>query len=92
MKNFENNRGPARMPRSGGLIKMILIIVAALVLVKYVYDIDVVGYLTTGKFRDWLDKLYGLASGGWREYNNAFFKGWDYLSGLAKNLANTVKK
>ena len=71
-----------------GFIKIIIIVIAALVLLKYVYNIDVVGFLTTGKFKGWLDKLYQLASLGWGKYNVIIIKIWNYLIGLLKNIFN----
>jgi hypothetical protein len=91
MKNFKNNRGLVRMPKSGGFIKMILVVVIALVLIKYVFDIDVVGYLTTGKFKDWLDKLYNLASNGWRDYIDVLVKAWNYFIEVIKKFTSQIK-
>ena len=45
-----------------------MIIVGALVVLKYAYDIDVVEFLTTGNFRKVLDKFYNLGSAGWEKY------------------------
>lgn len=46
-----------RINKNKGFIRTVILIVAALVLIKYIYDIDVVGFLTEGKFREFLDKI-----------------------------------
>jgi len=76
---------------SGGFISSILLILGALVLLKYVYNIDVVGFLTTGKFRDWLDKLYKISSVGWQKYDTTIIKIWNYLIALIKSLVAKIK-
>jgi hypothetical protein len=86
-KNLKNGG----LPTQSGFIKMILIVIAALVLLKYIYDIDVVGYLTTGKFKDWLDKLYKMANQGWDGYKDAFLKAWDYFINISKKFLADVK-
>lgn len=43
-----------------GFISMVILILIALVLLKYAYNIDVIGFLTTGKFKLWLDKLWNM--------------------------------
>jgi hypothetical protein len=82
MKNKNSKRG---------FIQMILLVVGALVLLKYAYNVDVVGFLTTGKFREWLDKLYGIASVGWQKYDTLIIKIWNYIIELAKNLLAKIK-
>ena len=77
MKNKKNNRG---------FIKITIIIVGALVLLKYVYNVDVVGFLTTGKFKEWLDKLYNVATLGWEKYGVFIIKIWNYFIGFIKNI------
>ena len=76
-KKFSNDR-------EGGFIKITLIIVAALVLLKYIYDVDVVGFLTQGKFREILDKLYEFATMGWERYKETIIKVWNYIVGFFK--------
>lgn len=51
-----------------GFIKSILVIVGALVLLKYTYKLDVIGFLTDGKFKELLNKFYELGKFGWDKY------------------------
>lgn len=74
------------MKKNGGFIQIILIILGALVVLKYVYDIDIVGYLTEGWFRKVLDKIYGLASQGWEKYRDVIIGTWNFVVGLIKKL------
>jgi hypothetical protein len=75
MKNFSNKRG---------FVKAVILIIAGLVLLKYIYDIDIVGFLTTGKFREFLDKGYQLASEGWEKYRETILRVWNYAIALIK--------
>lgn len=77
MKKFSKNRG---------FIKMIILVVAALVLIKYTFDIDVVGFFTTGKPKLWLDKAYDLATTGWQKYKDFIVAVWNYSFEFGKNL------
>jgi len=70
---------------------MILIILVALVLLKYIYDIDVVGFLTQGKFKDLLDQFYGLGAKGWDKYSEIIIKVWNYIFEFVKNLIAKIK-
>ena len=70
---------------------MILIILVALVLLKYIYDIDVVGFLTQGKFKDLLDQFYGLGAKGWDKYSEILIKVWNYIFEFVKNLIAKIK-
>ena len=74
--------------KSKGFIKMAIIIVGALVLLKYVYKVDVVDFLTTGKFKVWLDKFYNIAILGWEKYDTIILKIWNYLIDFVKNIFN----
>lgn len=65
---------------------MIIIVVGALVLIKYVYNIDIIGFLTTGKFKEWLDKLYNIATLGWGKYSVIIIKIWNYCLSFVKNI------
>ncbi len=65
---------------------MTLIIVGALVILKYAYDVDVVGFLTEGRFKEWPDKLYGLRAKGWERYSEFLIKIWNYLINFVKNI------
>ena len=76
----------------GGFIKMIIIIVGALVLLKYVYKIDVVGFLTQGRFKELLDQFYSLGSKGWEKYSEVVIKVWNYFVEQAKNLVDHFSK
>lgn len=72
--------------KNRGFVKIILIVIAALVLVKYVYDIDVIGFLTAGKFKELLDQLYRLGARGWQEYSGILIKFLNYSINFVKNL------
>lgn len=76
MKKFSN--------KNTGFIQIVLIVVGALVLLKYVYDIDVIGFLTQGRFKELLDKFYALGSKGWEKYSYGILKVWNYIIDLAK--------
>lgn len=67
---------------------MIIIIVGALVLLRYVYDIDVVGFLTQGRFKELLDQFYNLGAKGWAKYSSFIIKAWNYVLELIKNILN----
>jgi len=68
------------MKNKNGFIQTTLIVVGALVLLKYAYNIDVVGFLTEGKPKELLGQLFDLA-----------VKSWNYLADLTKNLADKIK-
>jgi hypothetical protein len=76
------NRGHAGS--SGGFIKTIVIVILALVLLKYALNIDVVGYLTQGKWRELLDQFYKLGSEGWEKYKDTIIKIWNYAAEFIK--------
>lgn len=69
-----------------GFIKITIIIVGALVLLKYIYDVDVVGFLTQGKFRELLDQFYELGTKGWEKYSGVIIKVWNYCLNFIKNI------
>ena len=71
-----------------GFIKMILIIVGALVLLKYIYDFDVINLLVEGKFRIVLDKTYQIGSYGWNEFRDIIIKVFKYIIELVKKIFN----
>lgn len=79
--------------RSGtrGFISMIVIIIGALVLLKYVYNIDVIGFLTQGRFKELLDQFYSLGSAGWSRYQDIIIKLWNFISEFAKNILAKFK-
>jgi len=77
--------------RKRGFIQIILVVVGALVVLKYVYKVDVVGFLTTGKPKELLDQLYSLAARTWTKYDSSIIDGWDYLIGFGKNLLAKLK-
>lgn len=87
-KNFFRDReaGPARTTKSGGFVKMILIVIAGLVLLKYIYDVDVVGFLTQGRFKEILDKIYNWATAGWERYQDTLIAIWNYAVALIKKI------
>jgi hypothetical protein len=68
-----------------GFIQVVLIVVGALVLLKYVYNIDVVGFLTQGRFKELLDQFYSLGTKGWERYRDVIVKVWNYIAEYFKN-------
>jgi hypothetical protein len=74
-----------------GFISIILMVVGALVLLKYIYNIDVIGFLTQGRFKELLDQFYGLGAKGWSKYQDLIIKAWNFFWGLAKNLLAKIK-
>jgi hypothetical protein len=74
------------------LILIILIVVAALVVLKYVYNIDVVGFLTAGRFKELLNQLYNLGITEWQKYGGVLIKFWNYIIGFAKNIVAQTPK
>lgn len=65
---------------------MIIVIVGALVLLKYIYDIDIIGFLTQGKFKVFLDQFYSLGAKGWEKYNSVITGLWNHIVNFAKNI------
>lgn len=84
MLNQPNKQHYKSNNQASGFVKMILLVIGALVLLKYAYKVDVVGILTTGRFKEWLDKLYTLASKGWGEYKDLILKIWNFVVNFLK--------
>jgi len=82
--NFKKNK-------KRGFIQIILVVVGALVLLKYVYSIDVIGFLTQGRFKELLDQFYSLSSKGWTKYSDVIVRVWNYIIVLIKNLVDKIK-
>ena len=72
----------------GGFIQITLIIVGVLVILKYAYSIDIVGYLTEGKFKDFLDTIYGLGNRAWGNYNETVREIWNKIKDLVKKFVS----
>lgn len=72
--------------RSGGFIRTIIIIVGALVFLRYVYDIDIVGFLIQGRFKELFGKLYELSLSGWQKYGDAAIKVWGLFIDFVKKV------
>ncbi len=83
--NFKKNSG------GRGFIKITIIIVGALVVLKYVYNVDIIGFLTQGRSKELLDQLYSLGAKGWEKYSDVIIKVWNYSLGFIKNLIAKVK-
>lgn len=77
--------------KNGGFIQIMIIVIAALVLLKYVYDVDVIGFLTQGRFKELLDRFYDLGSKGWSKYSETIIKVWNYFIEFAKNIIAKIK-
>jgi hypothetical protein len=84
MKNLKHNQ-------RGGAIKTIIFVVAALVLLKYLYQFDVIGDLSQGKFKYVLDKFYAFGQAGWSKWNYILVKVWEFAKSLFWNILNTIK-
>lgn len=84
MKNFKSNQ-------RGGAIKTIIFVVAALVLLKYLYQFDVIGDLSQGKFKYVLDKFYAFGQAGWSKWNYILVKVWEFAKNLFWNILNKIK-
>ncbi|KKQ78196.1 MAG: hypothetical protein A3A96_00105 [Candidatus Zambryskibacteria bacterium RIFCSPLOWO2_01_FULL_39_39] len=80
-----------KFKKERGFIQIILIVVGALVLLKYIYDIDIVGFLTQGRFKELLDRVYDLGTKGWEKYSETLIKLWDYIINFVKNIIAKVK-
>jgi hypothetical protein len=81
----ENNQNKNQQK---GFIKSALIIVGSLVILKYTYHIDIIGILTSGKFKVWLDSVYKFGNEGWEKYQTIILKIWYYLIDLIRNTFN----
>jgi len=90
MKKKQINSSKKTLKKTG-FIQMIIVIVGALVLLKYVYDIDVVGFLTQGRFRELLDQFYKLGSFGWEKYSELIIKVVNYIIEFVKNIVAKFK-
>jgi hypothetical protein len=83
MKNRNQKRG---LTAQAGFIQLILLVVGALVLLKYIYHVDVVGFLTTGKSKELLDQFYDLGNKGWEKYYDTVVKVWNYIVEIIKKI------
>ena len=72
--------------RKRGFIQIVIIVVGALVLLRYVYDIDIIGFLTQGRFKELLDQFYGLGAKGWAKYSEILLKVWNFFFDVIKNI------
>ncbi len=59
--------------KKSGFIKTIILIVAALIVLQFVYDINVIDTLTVGKYK---------------EVGDFIIKSYNYLLNLAKSFSN----
>ncbi|OHA86397.1 MAG: hypothetical protein A2726_02675 [Candidatus Zambryskibacteria bacterium RIFCSPHIGHO2_01_FULL_35_32] len=89
--NFKKNRIGNSPKKKAGFIQIILIVIIALVLLKYLYDVDVVDFLTKGRFKEFLDQFYSLGSKGWQKYSDTLIKVWKYIFEFVKNIFGKLK-
>ncbi len=61
-------------PNNKGFISITLIVVGVLITLRYAFNVDVVGFLTSGKFREFLDLAYTWSAKGWNEYSELLVK------------------
>jgi hypothetical protein len=88
MKNFKKNREGRD---KAGFIQIVLVVVGALVLLRYIYKVDVIGFLTQGRFKELLDQLYSLGAQGWSKYSDLIIKVWNFFFDLVKNVVAKFK-
>lgn len=74
-----------------GFIKTVLLVIAALVLLKYAYDFDIIYLLSTGKFKIVLDKFYSFGKAGWGSYSEAILKVWEFITSVFWQVINKAK-
>lgn len=68
------------MNKEKGLIRTIVLIIIGLVILKFVFDFDIVAYLESDEFRNfWLKSWGGIKTG------------WDYLLGLVNIMLGKIK-
>lgn len=91
MKGREKNLNNRGLPAQAGFVKTILIVVGALVLLKYAYSLDVIGFLTEGRFKELLDRFYELGSKGWLNYKELILKVWNFAISAIKALIDKIK-
>lgn len=77
--------------QKGGAIKTVIIVVAILIVLKYLYEFDVIGDLSNGKFKYVLDKFYAFGQAGWSKWSYLVFKVWDFVKGLFFQIISKVK-
>jgi len=70
--------------KQSGFITIIIVIIAALVLLKYAYDIDVVNSIIAGNFKDLFDQIYNLIINWWGEYGHVILNIWNSIIDLIK--------
>ncbi|MBN2093935.1 MAG: hypothetical protein JW740_00975 [Candidatus Zambryskibacteria bacterium] len=83
IKKIHNKGG---LSAQAGFIKIIILVVAALVIVKYIYDIDIIEFLTTGKSKIWLDKIYQISKLSWEKFIIIAQKVWYWSFENGKEL------
>ena len=71
-------------PNNRGFISITLIVIGVLITLKYAFNVDIVGFLTSGKFREFLDTAYTWSAKGWNQYSELLVK-------LAKMLIDLIK-
>ncbi len=76
---------PNKNIKNRGFIKTIILVIVSLVIIKYVYDINVIDIFTTGKFRIWLDNFYNFSSNIWQKYGSLIKKLFSYILDKIKN-------
>ena len=70
---------------------MVLLVLVVLIVLRYIYDVDIVGFFTTGWFRQVLDKIYKFGSEGWQKYGDMLIGIWNFILNFLKDLASKAK-
>lgn len=76
--------------QESGFIKSIILILGALIVLKYIYSIDVVGFLTTGKFKIFLDTFYKFGYEAWIKYREVVIEISKKIIYLVKILISKI--
>jgi len=88
---MKNKNSKINFSAEGGFIKITLIVIGTLVLLKYLYDLDIIEFLTQGKFKSFLDQFYSLGTKGWEKYSEVILKVWNYIIELIKSIVAKIK-
>lgn len=82
---------PKLNQKNAGFIKTVILVIGALVLLKYAYDFDIIQLLSTGKFKIVLDKFYAFGKAGWGSYNETILKVWEFITGIFWQVVNKAR-
>jgi len=78
-KNFNSSGRLSTVEAQAGFIQIVLLVLVALILLKYIYSIDVIEFLTN------------FAENIWGKYGDNLFKIWNYVVTFIKSLISKIK-